>query len=132
MRISDMKSTPLPSVHGIFVSSEIGSVRTFPALKEIVLSLASPTRVVYDFHRSLTSVSTAVAISSTVLGSGAEPGQLTETISMMRSSTATAGVSPRPTKPTRRAINMDKRLCTGLTLYAEIIKCSMSYFHYAQ
>ncbi|CAB4666804.1 unannotated protein [freshwater metagenome] len=83
-------------------------------------SLVSPTNVVKDLQLLLTSVFTKAANWSPVAGVGAEPAQLTVTISITRSSTARAGVKPRPTKQKLSATNIDVRFTCNVFLAARL------------
>ena len=99
-----MKLDDAGPTHGIFEFKIIGSAKTFPATKEIARSRVSPLSVVNDFQLALTSVLTFNSNSLTPAGNGTDPAQLTETISITRSSTAYAGANPRVARPKSAAV----------------------------
>ena len=76
-----LASTP---EHGIGAGRDIGAANILSLLKEIARSCVSPTKVVKDIQRALTSVSIVFAISLTVAGNAAAPGHVTETTSTIR------------------------------------------------
>jgi hypothetical protein len=83
-----MKSEATGPVQAIFDVKEIGSFKTFPAVKETTRSFVSPTNVVNFFQSAFTSVLIKLAILfASPAGAGA-PAHVTSTTSITRSSTA--------------------------------------------